>query len=128
MKHIEYPDNFKVTLRRETFDLIKVSASCRDIGLYRALKDYLSVHIFPYMLKGDSLTIRALNETDTSVGVVLYLNYRLLVKAKEEGSVGLYDATRHRGNYPLGGTEPTAADNKHQDTLASHPCEVVGLL
>ena len=127
MKH-DYPDNFKVTLRRETFDLIKVSASCRSIGLYRALKDYLAVHVFPYILQGDSITIRALNETDTSVGVVLYLNYRLLVKAKEEGSVGLYAATRQRGNHPLGGTEPTAADEQNPDTLASRPCEVVGLI
>ena len=104
-------DNFKVTLRRETFDLIKKSAAHTDIGLYRAIKNYLTLHIFPYMLKGDFVKIVTLNETDTSVGVVLYLNYRLLTKAQEmEGSVGLYGATRQRGKNPLGGTEPTAAD------------------
>jgi hypothetical protein len=76
-------DNFKVTLRRETFDLIKESAARTDIGLYRAIKNYLTIHIFPYMLKGDFVKIVTLNETDTSVGVVLYLNYRLLTRAQE---------------------------------------------
>lgn len=104
-------DNFKVTLRRETFAEIKESAERNGIGLYRALKNYMLLHIFPYMIRGDFVKIVTLNETHTSVGVVMYLNYRLLVKAKEmEGSVGLYDATRHRGKNPLGGTEPTAAD------------------
>ena len=104
-------DNFSVTLRRETFDLIKESADRNGTGLYRAIKNYLTIHIFPYMIKGDFISIRTLNETDTSVGVVMYLNYRLLVKAQEkEGSEGLYAATRQRGKNPLGGTEPTAAD------------------
>lgn len=104
-------DNFKVTLRRETFDLIKESAARNGTGLYRAIKNYLTLHIFPYMIKGDFVKIVTLNETHTSVGVVLFLNYRLLVRAQEEeGSAGLYVATRQRGENPLGGTEPTAAD------------------
>lgn len=111
-----FPENFKVTLSRETFDVIKESAKRNDIGVYRAIKNYLTLHLFPYMLKGDSLRIVYLEENVrdfkiTSVGVVLHLNYRLLVKAEErEGSAGLYDATRQRGKNPLGGTEPTAAD------------------
>lgn len=104
-------ENFNVTLRRETFDDIKQSASRCNTGLYRAIKDYLTLHVFPFMLRGDCIRIITLNETDTSVGVVLHLNYRLLVRAQEEeGSAGLYDATRQRGKCPLGGTEPTAAD------------------
>lgn len=105
------PEDFTITLRRETFDDIKRSASHTNIGLYRALKNYLTINVFPFMRKGDWVKIVTLNEKDTSVGVVLHLNYRLLVTAREkEGSVSLYDATRHRGKCPLGGTEPTAAD------------------
>lgn len=111
MRDKTYPENFTVTLRRETFDMIKESASRNTIGVYRALKNYLVLHAFPYKLKGDYLRIIYLDETDVSIGVVLHLNYRLLVKAQEkEGSAGLYDATRQRGKNPLGGTEPTAAD------------------
>jgi len=113
MKKQTYPENFSVTLRRETFDLVKESAIRNGTGLYRALKNYLTLHLFPYMLKGDYVRIIYLNETgaSTSVGVILHLNQRLLTKAKEEeGSVGLYAATRQRGKNPLGGTEPTAAD------------------
>ena len=111
MKELSLPGNVKVTLRRETFDMIKESASRNGTGLYRAVKNYLTLHLFPYMVTGDSVRIIVMIENDHSVGVVLHLNYRLLVKAQEkEGSVGLYDATRQRGKNPLGGTEPTAAD------------------
>jgi hypothetical protein len=104
-------DNFKVTLRRETFAEIKESADRNGIGLYRALKNYMLLHIFPYMIRGDFVKIVTLNETDNTVVVVLYLNYRLLTKAQEtRGSVGLYGATRTAEKNPLGGTEPTAAD------------------
>lgn len=111
MKDLTFPENFKVTLSRETFDIIKESARNNNIGVYRSIKNYLTLHLFPYMLRGDSVRIIYLDETFTSVGVMLNLNLRLLTKAQEkEGSAGLYDATRQRGKNPLGGTEPTAAD------------------
>lgn len=81
------PGNFNVTLRRETFDLIKASASYSGVGLYRAIKNYLTLHLFPYMLNGDSVRIITMNETDTSVGVILHLNSRLLTKAQENERV-----------------------------------------
>lgn len=112
MKKQTYPENFTVTLRRETFDTVKEYSRYTGNGLYRELKDYLEIYHFPHMmLIGDYIRIIYLNETETTVEIKLHLNLRLLVKAREkEGSVGLYAATRQRGKNPLGGTEPTAAD------------------
>ena len=106
-----YPVNFSITLSRESFDGIRQTAEVNKVGLYRALKDYLILHNFTYMLKGDYIRVIFLNETFSVIKVNVHLNQRLLTKAEEMvDSVGLYAATRQRGKNPLGGTEPTAAD------------------
>lgn len=111
MKDLNRPGNFNVTLRRETLDSVKLSAQVRGVGVYRALKDYLAVHVFHYMTSGDTIRIVTMNDATATIEVVIHLNLRLLNKAKEKvGSEGLYAATRQRGKNPLGGTEPTAAD------------------
>ena len=75
------PDNFSITLRKDTFDIIKQGAVAKGSGLYRAIKDYLRVAVFPYMVHGDYIYIRGVEEHDETIGVTLHLNYRLLEKA-----------------------------------------------
>jgi len=112
MKVKTYPENFNVTLRRGEFETVKEYSAYTGNGLYRELKNYLEIYHFPHMmLRGDYVRIIYLEETEATVKILLHLNNRLLVKAKEmAGSEGLYAATRQRGKNPLGGTEPTAAD------------------
>jgi len=84
MKGTVQPDNFSITISRDTFESLKKSATSKGTGLYRTIKDYLRITVFPFMVHGDYIYIRGLQEHDNSIGVTLHLNYRLLTRVRED--------------------------------------------